>query len=136
MSQTAPPPPRLEDRPLPWEQLEPSLYRCLVAPGTYVYSRTSKCRLYSAADAARGSRPVQEECGPCDRCGAAETRKWRPGPPHMPLLCNACGARFARNRKAREWASPRRKVSPAETEDGRQRDNEEEWLRCFVDDLG
>lgn len=40
---------------------------------------------------------VQKKGGPvCDHCSATESPQWRRGPPHKPVLCNACGTRFRR----------------------------------------
>jgi len=29
--------------------------------------------------------------GPCFHCGTTYSSQWRSGPPHKPVLCNACG---------------------------------------------
>jgi hypothetical protein len=36
--------------------------------------------------------------GPCNHCGALTSPQWRKGPKGKPVLCNACGIRFLRNR--------------------------------------
>jgi hypothetical protein len=36
--------------------------------------------------------------GPCNHCGALSSPQWRKGPKGKPVLCNACGIRFLRNR--------------------------------------
>jgi hypothetical protein len=40
----------------------------------------------------------QDLAGPCCHCGAVSSPQWRKGPKGKPVLCNACGIRFLRNR--------------------------------------
>lgn len=43
-------------------------------------------------------RPKLRMGGECADCGATKTPRWRQGPPHAPLLCNACGLRYVRSK--------------------------------------
>ncbi len=37
--------------------------------------------------------------GPCMNCGIKDSPCWRKGPDSMPVLCNACGTRWARSHR-------------------------------------
>jgi hypothetical protein len=36
--------------------------------------------------------------GPCCHCGTTSSSQWRGGPPDKPVLCNACGLHFRKER--------------------------------------
>jgi hypothetical protein len=46
----------------------------------------------------RTKRTRTELQGPCSNCGTATSPQWRKGPKNKPILCNACGIRFHRNK--------------------------------------
>lgn len=67
--------------------------------------RTAAGAGVSAKASAAGRRTVvhrrkrrDDLAGPCNHCGALTSPQWRKGPKGKPVLCNACGIRFLRNR--------------------------------------
>jgi hypothetical protein len=51
-----------------------------------------------AASCKSSKKTKQDLAGPCCHCGAVGSPQWRKGPKGKPVLCNACGIRFLRNR--------------------------------------
>eukprot|EP00882_Tetradesmus_deserticola_P006790 GHRQ01007149.1.p1 GENE.GHRQ01007149.1~~GHRQ01007149.1.p1 ORF type:complete len:206 (+),score=40.01 GHRQ01007149.1:345-962(+) len=51
-----------------------------------------------AASCKSSKKARQDLAGPCCHCGAVSSPQWRKGPKGKPILCNACGIRFLRNR--------------------------------------
>lgn len=49
--------------------------------------------------------------GPCNHCGALTSPQWRKGPKGKPVLCNACGIRFLRNRTLTKVMPKKRRQS-------------------------
>jgi hypothetical protein len=67
--------------------------------------RTTHAAGAGTAKSAAGRRTVvhrrkrrDDLAGPCNHCGALTSPQWRKGPKGKPVLCNACGIRFLRNR--------------------------------------
>lgn len=53
----------------------------------------------AAVTSSRSSKKIKQDlAGPCCHCGAVSSPQWRKGPKGKPVLCNACGIRFLRNR--------------------------------------
>lgn len=72
------------------------------APAPRVYMRSSAA---AGGKGPNGRRTLvhrrkrrDDLAGPCNHCGALTSPQWRKGPKGKPVLCNACGIRFLRNR--------------------------------------
>jgi hypothetical protein len=55
-----------------------------------------KVHVSSSKSSSKGS-PAQRH-GPCGHCKTPYSPQWRKGPRNKPVLCNACGIRYLRNR--------------------------------------
>lgn len=52
-----------------------------------------------SSSSSKGSKgPPAQRQGPCGHCKTPYSPQWRKGPRNKPVLCNACGIRYLRNR--------------------------------------
>lgn len=73
---------------------------CLSSHRVSSSSQAPAAAVASAAVKQAGSSkisPAQRQ-GPCGHCKTPYSPQWRKGPRNKPVLCNACGIRFLRNR--------------------------------------
>lgn len=70
-------------------------------PAAAAAAASSKLQQHSTNSSGSGragkNAPVQRQ-GPCGHCKTPYSPQWRKGPRNKPVLCNACGIRYLRNR--------------------------------------
>eukprot|EP00878_Enallax_costatus_P011919 GHUV01012443.1.p1 GENE.GHUV01012443.1~~GHUV01012443.1.p1 ORF type:complete len:201 (+),score=31.75 GHUV01012443.1:249-851(+) len=71
----------------------------------------------ATAPSARGKKNKQDLAGPCCHCNATSSPQWRKGPKGKPVLCNACGIRFLRNRTLTKVVPKKRRAGATAARD-------------------
>eukprot|EP00775_Hariotina_reticulata_P000468 gene468-735_t len=79
------------------------------APADHVPTLPVAAPATAQTAAGRGKKAKQDVAGPCCHCGATSSPQWRKGPKGKPVLCNACGIRFLRNRTLTKVVPKKRK---------------------------